>query len=152
MAQARGPRERGTLAPGDEIIDEATGDAYRVLSLLGQGGMGRVYRAERLRDGLVAAVKCNLPIDPQNPELVERMRREGAFLKALRPHPHIVPVLATGMRPDGVFWILMPLLDGASIGGLLSVLGRIPLVWALGSRRRCAARSPPCTRRGSTAT
>jgi hypothetical protein len=59
------------------------------------------------------------------------MRREGDFLKALRPHPHIVPVLAAGVRSDGVFWIAMPLLDGASAGGLLSVLGRIPLVWVL---------------------
>ncbi len=131
MASTRGPRQKGTLSPEDEVTDEATGDRYRILSLIGEGGMGRVYRAERAHDGEIVAVKCNQPIDPSNPELVERMKREGDFLKALRPHPHIAPVLAAGVRADGVFWIAMPLLDGASIGGLLSVLGRIPLVWVL---------------------
>jgi serine/threonine protein kinase len=131
MASTRGPRQRGTLSPEDEVTDETTGERYRILSLIGEGGMGRVYRAERAHDGQVVAVKCNQPIDPSNPELVERMKREGDFLKALRPHPHIAPVLAAGVRTDGVFWIAMPLLDGASVGGLLSVLGRIPLVWVL---------------------
>ena len=125
----RTPREKGTLAPGDEITDDATGERFCVLSLIGEGGMGRVFRVERVRDGAAFAVKCNRPIDPRNTELVVRMMREGDFLKALRPHPHIVPVLATGMREDGVFWILMPLLDGASVGSLLSVLRRIPPLW-----------------------
>ncbi|MEZ4302213.1 MAG: protein kinase [Polyangiaceae bacterium] len=128
MRPQRDPR---TLASGDEIVDEATGERYRVLSLVGEGGMGRVFRVQHVRTGQLYAAKCNQPIDPNNKTLVERVRREGEFLKGLRRHAHIVPVLATGVTPHGVCWMLMPLLDGASVGGLLSVLGRIPLVWAM---------------------
>jgi len=131
MADKRGPREPRTLAPGDEIVDEVTGERYGVRSLIGEGGMGRVFQAEARSSGAIVAVKCNQPIDPTNEALVERTRREGEFLKQLQRHPHIVPVLATGMREDGVFWMVMPFLDGASVGGLLTVLKRIPLAWTL---------------------
>lgn len=131
MANMRGSREARTLAPGDELTDDVTGERYRVRSMIGEGGMGRVFNAEAVGSGAIVAVKCNQPIDPTNDALIERSRREGEFLKELRRHPHIVPVLATGMRGDGVFWMVMPLLDGASVGGLLSVLGRVPLPWTL---------------------
>lgn len=129
QATTRSARE--TLSPGDELTDAVTGERYRVLDLLGQGGMGRVFVAEQIATGRKVAVKCNQPIDPTNAALVERARREGQFLKQLQRHPHIVPVLATGMRGDGVSWMVMPLLDGASVGGLLNVLRRIPLSWTL---------------------
>jgi hypothetical protein len=49
-------------------------------------------------------------------------------------------VLATGITEGGVCWMLMPLLDGASVGGLLQVLERIPLVWTLEiARAVCSA-------------
>jgi hypothetical protein len=133
MANERNP-DKPTLYPGEEICDEATGERYRVRELIGEGGMGRVFKSEHVGTGEVVAVKCNQAIDAGNAELVTRMGREGGLLKTLR-HRHIVPVLATGMRSDGVTWMIMPLLDGASVGGLLSVLGRVPLVWALGITR-----------------
>ncbi len=123
--------EARTLVSGDEVTDEATGDVYRMLSLIGEGGMGRVFKAVQVRTGEHVAVKCNQAIDPKNPALVERTHNEGKFLKGLKKHQHIVPVTATGLRDDGVFWMVMPLLDGASVEGLLAVLGRLPLVWAL---------------------
>lgn len=137
---ARAPRHGATLEAGDEVTDDETGDVYRMVSLIGEGGMGRVFRAIKVGDGGVFAVKCNQAIDPGNPGLMARTRNEGAFLKGLRKHPHIVPVLATGLRDDGVFWMVMPLLDGASVEGLLQVMKRIPLVWALEiGRAVCAA-------------
>lgn len=138
MGSGRGPtaekrthREARTLVAGDEVTDEVTSDVYRMLSLIGEGGMGRVFKAVQVRTGEHVAVKCNQAIDPKNPALVERTRNEGKFLKGLKKHHHIVPVTATGLRDDGVFWMVMPLLDGASVEGLLAVLGRLPLVWAL---------------------
>ena len=142
MQSTRAHRDVKSLSSGDVLTDDVTGDRYRVLSLVGQGGMGRVFKVQQARTGDIFAVKCNQPIDPTNRTLVERVRREGEFLKGLRPHPHIVPVLATGVTEDGVCWMLMPLLDGASVGTLLSVLPRIALVWALEiSRAVCSALS-----------
>ncbi len=142
MQSTRAHRDVKSLSSGDVLTDDVTGERYRVLSLVGQGGMGRVFKVQQARTGDIFAVKCNQPIDPTNRTLVERVRREGEFLKGLRPHPHIVPVLATGVTEDGVCWMLMPLLDGASVGTLLSVLPRIALVWALEiTRAVCSALS-----------
>lgn len=142
MQSTRAHRDVRSLSSGDVLTDDVTGERYRVLSLVGQGGMGRVFKVQHARTGDIFAVKCNQPIDPTNRTLVERVRREGEFLKGLRPHPHIVPVLATGVAEDGVCWMLMPLLDGASVGTLLSVLPRIALVWALEiARAVCSALS-----------
>ncbi|MFO0592181.1 MAG: protein kinase [Polyangiaceae bacterium] len=128
---ARAPRALRSLAPGDEIADEETGERYRVHAQIGQGGMGRVFRGEAIATGQIVAIKCNHELDATNEALIERTRREGGFLKKLQRHPHIVPVLATGMRGDGVSWMVMPLLEGASVGSLIATLGRIPLVWTL---------------------
>jgi serine/threonine-protein kinase len=127
----RAPRRRASLQEGEEIVDLATGERYVVGPLIGEGGMGRVFEAFHARTGENLAVKCSQPIDVDDAGLIERMKLEGEFLRVLGKHPNVVKVYATGLREDGLPWILMERLRGASVAELLAAMGRIPLVWAL---------------------
>ncbi len=74
--------------PGDTI------GGYRVLSVLGKGGMGVVYLAEGAR-GRRVALKVVSPQFASDPDFMARFRREGRALKALS-HPNVVGFLGSG--------------------------------------------------------
>ncbi len=89
-----------------------------VLEMLGQGGMGVVYKArQRTLDRLVA-LKI-LPTDlSTDPLFAERFQREARALARLQ-HPHIVGVYEVGER-DGVHFLLMEYVDGVNLRQLMS--------------------------------
>ena len=71
---------------------------YRIEALLGQGGMGAVYRATHLGTTRTVAVKIIHPRFSQDPEFVERFRREAEASGRLR-HPNVVDVTDFGFAP-----------------------------------------------------
>jgi serine/threonine protein kinase len=88
---------------------------YRVTSVLGEGGMGAVYRAERA-DGVFereVAVKL-LSINRAFGEARRRFRAEQQILADLS-HPNIAPLLDGGMTEDGVPYLVMEYVDGRPI-------------------------------------
>lgn len=86
---------------------------YQIVALLGEGGMGRVFRAIRERDGVQQAVALKLlrTRSAVHRELFLRERRTLARLQ----HPGIVPFLDAGTTPDGMPWLAMELVDGEPI-------------------------------------
>jgi serine/threonine protein kinase len=96
---------------------DATGDwrPYRRVRLLGSGGMGTVYLAER-RDGEIQQkVAVKLLSDPGNrPTWRERFLRERRLLASLN-HTSIVHVLDAGHTPDGQPYLVMEYVDGVAI-------------------------------------
>src|SRR5215467_7433135 len=89
--------------------------AYRLLSPLGEGGMGTVWLAER-SDGRFegrAAVKFLNAALVGRPG-VERFRREGAILARLA-HPHIARLIDAGVSPFGQPYLVLEHLAGESI-------------------------------------
>ena len=93
------------LALLDEDLDavEPCIPGWQVTGVAGKGGSGIVWRAVREVDGATAAIKIAPPDDP---DTVERIEREAAFLRDLR-HPNIVGLLESG-----------PLMEGTEEGGL----------------------------------
>jgi serine/threonine-protein kinase len=93
------------------------GERYRLLDVLGEGGMGRVYRAERLATGEKVALKllhaelCGIV------QVVQRFEREAKVTTELR-HPHIVEVVECGAW-NGRLFLAMELLAGSSLADLL---------------------------------
>ena len=71
---------------------------YRIDARLGQGGMGAVYRATHLGTTRTVAVKVIHPRFSQDPEFVERFRREAEAAGRLR-HPNVVDVTDFGFAP-----------------------------------------------------
>ncbi|MFO0603111.1 MAG: serine/threonine-protein kinase [Polyangiales bacterium] len=102
----------GREAP-DTRTGEVVGGKYRLESLLGAGGMGRVYRAEHLELGEPVAVKFLLAEWASRTEMRARFRREAVVLARLR-HPNIVSVIDYGEH-RGELYLVMEMLRGVSL-------------------------------------
>jgi eukaryotic-like serine/threonine-protein kinase len=101
---------------------------YEILSPLGAGGMGEVYRARDARLGRDVAIKV-LPTElAANEERLKRFEKEARAASALS-HPNIVTVHDIGT--DGVAWIAMELVDGDNLRRLLAA-GPLPSKRLLG--------------------
>jgi serine/threonine protein kinase len=71
------------------MLGQTLNNRYQIVSRLGQGAMGEVYRATDAQTGQEVAVKVLVPSLALQPPLIERFRREGEALRQLR-HPNIV--------------------------------------------------------------
>lgn len=90
---------------------------YRVLRLLGSGGMGEVYLVQHPRLPRQEALKVLRPDVSIDPSFRDRFIREADLAAGLR-HPHIVGVHDRGGH-DGQLWISMDYIDGTDLGQLL---------------------------------
>ncbi len=88
-----------------------------ILELLGQGGMGAVYKARQPNLDRLVAVKILPPEWGKDPAFAERFAREAKALARLT-HPHIVAVHDFGER-DGLFYLVMEYVDGANLRHIL---------------------------------
>jgi serine/threonine protein kinase/Tol biopolymer transport system component len=89
---------------------------YEILSPLGAGGMGEVYRAKDTRLDRTVAIKV-LPEHLSNPQLRERFEREAKAISSLS-HPHICPLYDVGHQ-DGVDFLVMEYLEGETLASRL---------------------------------
>src|SRR5215471_3368413 len=86
---------------------------YEILSAIGAGGMGEVYRARDTRLDRAIAVKVLAPALSGNPEYRQRFEREARTVAALS-HPNICPVYDIGAH-DGVDYLVMEYLEGETL-------------------------------------
>lgn len=90
---------------------------YRVLQLLGSGGMGEAYLVQHPRLPRQEALKVLRPEFSQDESFRERFIREADLASGLR-HPHIVGIHDRGEH-DGQLWIAMDYIDGTDLSHLL---------------------------------
>ena len=127
------PPSRSAARPGDVI------GAYRIVRLIGEGGMGAVYLATRADDAFHKQVAIKLVGGGGPPRaLAERLRQERRLLATL-DHPSIARLLDGGTTADGAPYVVMEYVDGAPIDRYcethrLPLRARIELV-----RRVCEA-------------
>jgi len=97
---------------------------YRVLEVIGRGGMGVVYRVEHLRMGKIAAMKVLHRDLAQDPEVVQRFEREAAAVSKLH-HPHTVQVFDFG-NAQGALYLIMEYVRGLDLAHIVERDGPIP--------------------------
>ena len=114
-----GSIDHGRFAPG-MVLD----NRYRVLGLLGRGGMGEVYRADDLRLGQQVALKFLPPNLSHDPVRLAQFHNEVRTARQVS-HPNVCRVYDVG-EIDGQLFITMEYVDGEDLSILLRRIGRLP--------------------------
>ena len=121
---------RPSLALGTShanLVNHVLADRYRLIKLIGEGGMGSVYQAEHITIGRKLAIKVLAPEYCDSPEVVARFLQEARTASMLH-HEHIVDITDFGYTKQGLAFLTMEYLEGEDLATLLSREGRQP--WA----------------------
>jgi len=122
----------GRFLPGRLVASR-----YRIIALLGKGGMGEVYRADDLTLGQAVAMKF-LPDEAARDEgLLERFRNEVRMARRVS-HPNVCRVYDVG-EIEGHTFFTMEYVDGEDLASLLRRIGRLPPDKALDIARHLCA-------------
>ena len=126
------PPQSGGFAPGTVLAER-----YRIVALLGRGGMGEVYRAEDLKLGNVVALKF-LPASLQNDAAA--LAGFHAEVRNARQvsHPNVCRVYDIG-EVNGQHFLTMEYIDGEDLASLLRRIGRLPADKALETAHQICA-------------
>lgn len=103
----------------DELVGLTLDDRYRLDALLGEGGMGRVYRATQLAVSRNVAVKVLHKKFARDSTVASRFLREAEVVSELT-HPNIVTLVDYGTdRENGLVYLVMEMVDGLDLTSLL---------------------------------
>jgi eukaryotic-like serine/threonine-protein kinase len=119
------PRDPAPLAGPEAWIDRVLDGRYRILKLLGQGGMGAVFVAEHLTLHKPVAVKVVRAELAGNGDIAARFARE-AMATAQFEHPHVASAIDYGTLPEGGAYLVMQLVGGRSLRRVLHAEQRLP--------------------------
>src|SRR5688500_7987989 len=111
---ARFCRNVRVLLEPETIID----GRYRIGEELGAGGMGTVYRAERVKLGRAVAIKFLRPAFARQPDFVKRFEREALAMSRIYHH-HCVSIIDFGMHEDSPY-LVMEYVPGRSLSKILA--------------------------------
>ena len=106
-------------------LGEVLDGKYRIVRLLGEGGMGAVFEAENVRIRRRVAIKLLHPEVAEMGTIVQRFEREAQAAGQIG-NDHILEVLDLGALGDGSRYIVMEYLDGEPLSQRIERLGRIP--------------------------
>ena len=133
MKAGQGPTQTvGGAGRFDPPTPERLAESFpqlEILELIGQGGMGAVYKARQPSLDRTVAIKILAPQLVQDPAFAERFSREARTLAKLS-HPHIVAIHDFG-EADGLYYFVMEYVDGAALREVMRT-GRLSAADALG--------------------
>src|SRR5712671_1505489 len=145
------PLVRGTTDPGfrppmlsatDPLVGTVISGRFRVDDLIGQGGMGKVYRARHLALDRTIVLKMLKPQLLEDPTLVGRFEREAKAASRLN-HPNVIQVLDFGrLENDGTLYIVMEHVPGKDLRLVLRD------EWPLAEERLCSIMAQVCSALG----
>jgi len=124
--------DEGRFPPGTLLLER-----YRVIALLGAGGMGEVYRASDLKLGQPVALKFLPEAIAEDERALARFRNEVRIARQVS-HPNVCRVYDIG-EFEGQHYISMEYVDGEDLASLLRRIGRLPADKALDIARRLCA-------------
>jgi hypothetical protein len=124
---------------GRQVAKAREMGSYRLVTQLGKGGMGEVWRAHHrmlARDAAIKLIRPDMlgPDSGKNAVLIRRRFEQEARTTASLRSPHTVELYDFGVTEDGVFYYVMELLDGIDLGTLVKRFGPQPparVVWIM---------------------
>jgi eukaryotic-like serine/threonine-protein kinase len=120
---------------GDPMVGRTLGGRFTILSKLGAGSMGTVYRARQHAIGRDVAIKILRSDRATDATAKARFLRE-ARANSLLASPHTVTVFDFGQSESGEFYLAMEMLEGESLGQRLQRLRRLPVDLAVETTRQ----------------
>ncbi len=124
------PLDGTPLSPSAGLIGLILGERYRLLSRIGEGGMGTVFLAEHVTLGKQVAVKVLRAEYSRDDELVRRFEHEARAASRIG-HENVVDVVDFGRTPGGSLFFVMEALEGESLARLIHREGALPVDRAL---------------------
>ncbi len=125
------PLDQGELVPeAVQLIGSLFADKYEILSLIGEGGMSRVYKATHTLMKRTVAVKLLHEESTGDLAARDRFQREAELASALS-HPNVVTVHDFGLTPTGQAYFIMDCLEGMSLDEMLEHSGCLQLEQAI---------------------
>ncbi len=118
------------MAPKDHA-DQTLDGRYRLIKLIGEGGMGSIYLGEHVVIGRNVAIKLLRVEFASSEKIVKRFFREAHAAAAIK-HKNIIDIFDLGVAPWGEPYLVMEYLEGESLGSLLGRIGTISLAEACG--------------------
>jgi serine/threonine-protein kinase len=119
------------------VIGKILGNRYRLIELIGEGGMALVYQAEDSLLCRTVAVKILRPQYANDSEFVDRFRREARAAASLA-HPSVVNIFDVGQE-DGMDYIVMEYIPGANLKSIIKKEAPLPVERALEITRQIAS-------------
>ncbi|HSQ68201.1 MAG TPA: protein kinase, partial [Polyangiaceae bacterium] len=110
-----------TVTEGPErLIGVEIGGKYKIVRILGEGGMGCVYQGEQKLGATVrkVAIKTLHEHLSHDPQILARFEREVGTVAALQ-HPNTIQVFDFGKMDDGTLYIVMEFVEGQSVAAVI---------------------------------
>ncbi len=122
--------KRKSMLP-EAPVGKVIADRYRVISVLGEGGMGVVYRCRDLQGGTDVALKQVIPPEGRLAgDYINWFYKEARALASLH-HPNIVDARDFGQLEDGTPFLAMELVNGLSLHDYSNARLSFPIIWSL---------------------
>jgi serine/threonine-protein kinase len=120
--------DRRVTASAQTWLGRVVDGRYRVIEVVGRGGMGVVYKVEHTRMGKIAAMKVLHKDLAEDPEVVRRFEREASAVSRLN-HPNTVQVFDFGASQDALY-LIMEYVRGQDLAHVIDRDGPLPFARA----------------------
>lgn len=110
----------------DPLLGTCLAERYKIISLLGSGGMGNVYKAEHVAMDRLVAVKILHPHLAARAHALKRFHEEAKTIAQLKHH-NIITLYDFGISPNNQPYLVMDYINGFSLRKLVDESGTIPL-------------------------
>ena len=125
--QPRSPEALALLKPR---LQNLVGPRFDVLDPVALGGMATLFQLRHKHNGALFAAKILHEELTNRPEVIESFRREATHAARLGDHPNAIPILDSGDH-EGLFFLLMPFVEGEDLDHLLQHHGPLARAEAL---------------------
>jgi len=118
------PPPDAPYAQGEELVGTLLAERYEILELLGQGGMGAVYKARDTELGRLVALKLIRADLASNPEILRRFKQELILAREVT-HRNVIRIFDLG-QAKGFKFITMEFVEGRDLRAVLRERGKLP--------------------------